>query len=219
VVGVDVVGLANTDNVGTLHVRGRYSFGVAELAAGTSAQLYNSARDTPSRDDGLLQAVFASARYLIANDLGLGFEMTVHDPAIADRRYTPRLVLAKKLRMHPRAAVELVLAQGLDRTTLVSGSTRVRATVLAVAAQVRAQAQITPVIAVEGRAQIGYFDALADPEPLMPLATEYFAQDYGVRVVGGVTPYVDVLAGFDVLTSGGSSIRVLSFGVTVRRVP
>jgi hypothetical protein len=216
--GIDVVGNDSTDQLATVTVHGRYQLRDTELAAGVSTQIYNNAPNTPSRDDRTLQAVFASVRHRIGTDLAAGVELAVGDPTSDVARYAPRLLLANKRRITPRAAVELGLATGIDRATLASGGDSARATLLAISGRIRAQAQLSRWIAVEGRAALGYFDVLGDPG-LMSIPTELFAQDYGLRVVAGLTPCVDLVAGFDVLASGGTTTRVVSAGVTVRRVP
>ena len=66
--------------------------------------------------------------------------------------------------------------------------------------EVRAQAQVTSLFALEGRAAVSLRRA---PETGLELAQNLLEQNYGARLVASVVAKVDLMFGFDVLVSDG----------------
>jgi hypothetical protein len=199
--------------------RVRYGIGMAEVEVNAAIVAYQEDPDPMSpfpfeREE--LAAIGGAGRFVVLPDTAAGLEMTIQSPAADTTTYQPRAVIAHKARMTGRSAAEMQLGIGVDHTSF--GDMSIQTGIAE--AQLRVQAQIAPLVAVEGRATLRYLNSFEESDPSIPQLDSYLAQDYGLRVVGSLTPDIDAIAGFDVLYAqdeGGDKVFVL--GIVARRVP
>ncbi|HEY5934363.1 MAG TPA: hypothetical protein VIU61_07010 [Kofleriaceae bacterium] len=201
----------------------RYGFSGAELELGMDVLVHQGEIEgvTLTNDDPVAR-LYAAGRFEVSPDVALGGELTVSGPTSDFKVYSPRAIVANKQRFGGRGAVELSAGAGLDHRPAVEseGFEVESSSAMVVGGQLRVQAQITPIIAAEARAQIRYFKSLEDETEGNPFVLgEYFAQDYGLRVVGAVSPDLDLIGGLDILSTGEANYKIVSFGVAYRRVP
>ncbi len=200
-----------TRNRGFIDPRVRIGIGIGEIEMAGSILAYEPAR-AMGGDPARFVTAFAAAKLKLLANTAFGAELAVRNPAAEARIYAPRAVLATKLRPTIASGIEVALRTGVDgrgegdRMYVASG-------------ELRLQGQATPEIAFEARALVTYVrpnDELAETA----MARRAFAQTYGVRIVGGVSPELDVVAGFDLTTARDREmVKLFSLGFVARRVP
>jgi len=202
----------------------RYGLGSAELEVGMDLLVHQGEIDgvTLGNDDPVAR-LYGAGRFEVSPEIALGGEITVVSPTSDFKLYSPRAIVANKQRFGGRGAVELSAQAGLDYQPAIEdeafeipSSTR-----MVVGGQIRVQAQVTPIFALEARGLIRYFNTFDDESEMGPVVAlgEFFAQDYGLRAVAAVTADLDLIGGLDILQTGDANYKVLSFGVAYRRVP
>jgi len=230
--GVMLVGLQDFDIDGEeetletvyLHPGLRYGFGGAEVEVALDLLVHQAEIEgTSLGTDDLLARLYAAGRFAVSPDVALGGEVAISQPTADLKLYSPRAIVANKQRFGGRGAVELSAQAGLDYQPSVEemGFEFPSSTRMVVGGQLRVQAQVTPIIAVEARGLIRYFNTFDDDsgDPGAPSFGEFFAQEYGLRVVGAVSADLDLIGGLDVLQTGDANYKIVSFGVAYRRVP
>lgn len=163
---------------------------------------------------------FAAGRIGIAPETSLGVELTMFAPTADNPAYQGRAVIAHKAHLAAQSAVELSGFAGALRTTFTAADGDTTTTTVQLGGQLRAQAQIAPLVAIEGRAQLAYFNRTGDSmlDPIFG-AGEGLAQDYGIRLVGSIAPELDAFGGVDFLGVGSTDVKLFTVGVAYRRVP
>jgi hypothetical protein len=215
-------GSSDSRNSGVASPRFRYSFGVAEAEVGVSLLAYETEDTSMFPIEGeRFQSLFAAGRFKVSSSVVVGAELNVFTPAADFKTYSPRALAATKLMLSRASAVEIAVRTGVDRNSSIDlmGMSFGGISTFVLSSEVRLQAQVTPGVAIEARALLGYYNPDGDPSTT-GVPSSYFAQTYGLRVVGTVTPDVDLIAGFDVTNStGDATVKVFSVGVAARRVP
>ncbi len=197
----------------------RYGLGSAELEAAAQFVIADSTSGGAMADYETVQVVDLAGRFVVAPDTTVGARMLFYSPTGDTKGYTPRVTAAHKLRPSGRSAIGLSFAGGVEHTQYSEMSMLDSLTLLIVSGELRAQAQVTPSVAIEGRAELGYFDQLGDANGGLLLDAKGFNQTYGIQLVGAVTRDVDVVIGADILFSGLVDIKRYFAGVVFRRLP
>ena len=83
----------------------------------------------------------------------------------------------------------------------------------------RIQAQLTPTVALEGRAALRFLRANESPSDTTFATGSAIGFDVGVGVTAAVAPTLDVIATVDVLDGGDLGAKLFTIGVMTRRVP
>lgn len=196
-----------------LDPRVRIGIGFGEVELGGSVLAYEPTEMSMSAaEPERFVTAFGAAKLKILPNTAIGGELTVRNPVLDARIYAPRAVVATKLRPSTTSAIEAAVRAGMDvlaedhRMFVASG-------------ELRLQAQLSGEVAVEARGLVTYFrpsDELAEAT----MAHRYFAQTYGIRLVGGISHEVDVIMGFDVtLAKDRDTVKLFSIGFVARRVP
>jgi hypothetical protein len=83
-----------------------------------------------------------------------------------------------------------------------------------------ATAQLAPAFALQARGELYWFDYTGSSEtPTLPSLGWYLGQQYGLAALFAASPTLDVIAGFDMLSSGNATARLFTIGVAARRLP
>jgi len=198
----------------------RYGIGSAEVAAGLDLLVHQGEIEgVMFTNDDPLTRLFAGARFEVSPELAVGGELAITGPTTDFKVFSPRATLANKQHFG-RGAVELGVAAGLDHRPAQDMFELPSRQAMVLAGQLRVQGQVTPVVAVEARATMTYFNVLDDDEGELESSPSYFVQQsYGLRALGSVTPDLDVIGEFEVLASGEGNYKIVSIGVAYRRVP
>ena len=192
--------------------------GGGELEVGFSTVVADSVGDAEA-EPARLQSAFIAARasrpgFAVGGELG-----TVRPNAIIEK-YTLRGFVEHKRRTGARSALEMSLASGIDHTaTTVPVLPEPSPYVLVFTGQVRAQVQIAPMIALEGRTAVSMSGSI----DLRVFAQESeddtaFGLEYGARAVVAARRELDVVAGLDV-PQFDHDARLWTLGVVVRELP
>ena len=83
----------------------------------------------------------------------------------------------------------------------------------------RIQAQVTPTVALEGRAALRYLRENGTPSDAGFATGSAIGFDVGIGVIAAVAPTIDVIAAVDVLDGGDIGAKLFTIGVMTRRVP
>lgn len=223
-----------TENAGTdtfnhlaTKPRVRYAVSQLELEAGADLYLWQTEQDSmggiivfpePER----LSAIYAAVRYGITPNQFVGAELSAYNlTGDSDPRYVPVALFANKFRLSQKAGLELAIGAGLDRTRFDSGLGGADVTLMTVfgLAQFRAQAQVSPTVALEARATLRAHKDQSDNASMFAIEQGGLAMDYGLRLVAAVSPMVDAIVGVDVLQSGDLNVKAFTVGAAVRSVP
>ncbi len=202
----------------------RYGFSGAELEVGLDLLFHQGEINGMSvGNDDPVARLYGAGRFEVTPDTALGGELTIVQPTSEIKLYSPRAILANKQRFGGRGAVELSAQAGLDYQPAIEdeffeipSTTR-----MVVGGQLRVQAQVTPIFALEARGLIRYFNTFDDESEMSPVVSfgEFFAQEYGLRAVAAVSPDLDVIGGLDILQTGDANYKIVTVGIAYRRVP
>ncbi len=197
----------------------RYGAPQVELEAGVVINLYRTEPDSMFTLPDLerLGAVMLAARHGFGEDLSLGAELLMREPAGDYPLYGPRVTIAHRRHLSPWSAIELSAKAGIDRQSLQTGPSEETFQAAVLAAEVRVQAQLSDAFAVEGRAAYSVHDPFGEYPTMIGVDQGYAAQEYGVRAIAAVNRNVDVTAGFDVLSQ--QPYARFTIGLVARSVP
>jgi len=212
---IEAVSPGKTDllNRAFLDPRVRIGIGFGEVELGGSVLAYEPT-DVSMRAAAPERFVtaFAAAKLKILRNTAVGGELTVRSPVSDSPIYAPRAVAATKLQPSTTNAVEVALRAGEDvlaedhRMFVASG-------------ELRLQTQLSEEVALEARGLVAYFRPNAELAAAT-MARSYFAQTYGIRIVGAISHEVDVIMGFDAtLARDRDTVKLFSIGFAARRVP
>lgn len=193
--------------------RVRIGIGFGEVEFGGSVLAYEPTHiSMRAAEPERFVTAFAAAKLKILRNTAIGGELAVRSPVSDSRVYAPRAVVATKLQPSTTSAIEVALKAGED---VLAEDDRM----FVASSELRLQAQLSGEVAIEARGLVAYFrpnDELAEAT----MARSYFAQTYGVRIVGGINHEVDVIMGFDfTLVNDRDTVKLFSIGFAARRLP
>jgi hypothetical protein len=192
--------------------------GRGELELGFSTVVADPDVD-PDAEPARLQSAFIAAR-ASRPGVAVGGELGTRRPNTIVEQYTLRGFVEHKRRTGARSALELSFASGIDHTaTRVPVLPEPSPYVLVATGQIRAQIQIAPAIALEGRTalsmsgsiDVGIFTEESEDDTAFDL-------DYGARAVVAARPELDIVAGLDV-PRYNHDVRLWTLGIVVRKLP
>jgi hypothetical protein len=189
--------------------------GGGELEVGFSTVVAHSAVDADA-EPARLQSAFVAAR-ISRPVVAVGGELGAVRPNSIVERYTLRGFVEHKRRTGARSALEMSFAGGIDHTaTTVPILPEPSPYVLVATGQIRAQVQIAPMIALEGRTAVSMSGSI----DLRVFTQESeddtaFGLEYGARAVVAARPELDIVAGLDV-PEFDRDARLWTLGIVAR---
>jgi hypothetical protein len=219
------------ESFNVLYVRPRIRYKVAQIELEVGADLYlwqtemELAPGLPYPEPDRLSAIYLAGRFALTPDQFIGAEITASGIAGGDdsaKRYVPAVMFGHKVRLSPRAGLELAVGAGYDHTSFDSGAgagTTFSSSALIGLGQFRAQAQVSPEVALEARTTLRAFKDTSDEAMMFVINPSGVGVDYGLRLVASVVPDFDVIVGMDILQSGGVNAKMFTLGGAFRRVP
>jgi hypothetical protein len=167
-------------------------------------------------DANRLQALYVAGRYGLTRDQSVGVELTVQLPSDTVSGYAPLVTLQHKQHLTTRSAIETGGGVGFEEQRFDSGGDQRSAQALVLVGRARAQAQVTPVLAVEGSTLLRYRRALGDEQPF---GGTWLGFSVALGVVAAISRDVDVTAGVDFVAGGDVDQKIYTVGVLARRIP
>lgn len=193
--------------------RVRYGIGGADFEAGGQVLIGDSYPEGIPIENETFRSAFVGGRVAVQPELTVGAQLTYVNVSDASKIYQPRLIITSKRRLSPRSAVEIAGFGGIDHQTIEVGGASDSQTIYVVGGELRVQAQVSQVAALEGRAMLSY---LKVPDSEFMEGGSGLAQNYGIRLVAAVMPKLDIIGGVDILFSGEANQQQLAIGVAGR---
>lgn len=192
--------------------RVRYGFGGIDFEAGGQLLIGDDAPDELMIENERFRAAFGGVRAAVAENLIVGANITYVNESESVKRYAPRVVLTSKQRFGAVAAIELGGFGGFDYRDIDFPGMESQ-TIYTGGIELRPQAQVSPVVALEARATIAFVRV---PDMEFAEGGSALTQNYGLRLIASLAPKVDLLAGVDYLFSGEANQYLLSAGIAGR---
>lgn len=197
----------------------RVRLGPVELRGGGSLLMYETRGPDPRADT--IAGLSFGAHFAVRPDLSLGLELSMRSPATYPT-IASRAVILHKARLGERAALELLAGVGEIHRDEPPRMERepTRANTLSVGGQLKLQVQLTPEVAIEGRAALTFYKPLDEVGKKVMPPPSYFGSEYGLRMLGSLSQALDVFAGLDVYpTDPDPDIVTITVGLAVRVLP
>jgi hypothetical protein len=212
-------------NVVYVRPRARYTVAQIEIEAGVDVYVWQTELELspgiPYPEPSRVPSIYLAGRFAMSPDQFIGAEITstgLFGDENTAKRYIPAVVFGHKVRLSPRAGLELTAGAGYDHTRFDSGTSSFSSSAIFGLGQFRAQAQVSPEVALEARATLRAFKDTSDDMMFM-INPSGVGADFGLRLVASVAPDFDLIAGMDLLQSGGADIKMFTLGGAFRRVP
>lgn len=204
-----------------LEARGRGALGTTEVEAALVMFVYQqfpeSFGDVPDPDR--LQSIFLAARHGLDPDQTVGLELDVAGLTSEFTTVRGLAVYHRKAHLSPRAAIDSAVGLGYQRSSSSQTVPSQTWSYVVVETRHRIQAQLTPTVALEGRAALRFLRDNGSPSEMTFTTGSAIGFDVGVGVTAAVAPTIDVIAAFDVLDGGDLGAKLFTIGVMTRRVP
>jgi hypothetical protein len=204
---------------GALEPRARYGFGAFEAEAAFALHLFQDVPDgigvlEPER----LRSVYLAGRYGWSPDATVGLALTVSEPSGDFSRYSPEVVVARKLHLSPGAAVELGAGAGMQFSSFDTGLETTTARSLLLEGQSRALAQVSRTVAAHATGRLQYVRVVSEAMEGFPQPA-YLVFDVELGLVAALTPDIDVVAAIDIRATGDYQGKSMTLGLVIRRLP
>jgi hypothetical protein len=194
----------------SLRPAARYGLNNAEVEAGMTLGL-NEPENVSGADT--LQSIDLAARLGVGESSTAGAELRVGNPTSDYGSFFAAAAVATRQR-YGAASLDLGASAGY---TFSSGETTLDT--INLRGRIAATAQLAPVFALQARGELYWYDFTGSSDPTFPSLGWYIGQQYGVAALFAATPALDLVAGFDVLSTSGNDVKLFTLGVAARRLP
>jgi hypothetical protein len=190
----------------------RYGLANAEVEAGLVLALAES--EGVTSDQETLRSLDLAGRLGIGESASAGVELRVGNPTSDYASYAMAGTLATRQR-YGAAALDLGASAGYTHVAAEGAFDSIN-----LRGRIAATAQLAPAFALQARGELYWFDYTGSSDiPTLPSLGWYLGQQYGVAALFAASPTLDVVAGFDMLSTGDATARLFTLGVAARRVP
>jgi hypothetical protein len=190
----------------------RYGLASAEVEAGLVLALAES--EGVTSDQETLRSLDLAGRFGIGESASAGVELRVGNPTGDYASYAMAGTLATRQR-YGAAALDLGASAGYTHVAADGAFDSIN-----LRGRIAATAQLAPAFALQARGELFWFDYTGSSDtPTLPSLGWYLGQQYGLAALFAASPTLDVIAGFDMLSSGDATARLFTIGVAARRVP
>ncbi|HUQ08427.1 MAG TPA: hypothetical protein VM261_38315 [Kofleriaceae bacterium] len=195
----------------TLRPAARYGLAGAEVEGGLTLALHES--DGYGAGTDALRSVDFAGRFGVGASATAGVEVSMGNPTTDFASYGAAATLATKQRFGA-ASLELGAAAGYTHVASEGALDTIN-----LRGRIAATAQLARTFALQGRGELYWLDYTGSDQTMSPSFGWYLGQRYGVAALFAASPTLDVIAGFDMLSTGDATVRLFTLGVAARRVP